>query len=174
MNNVNHIQRILENAGLNVRGIDDSFIYLEDPSCIMRAFQTFMEYAWIVLGLITGGLIIGWGISMIRGAKNDIKQNFKNLILIFGILTASGPILNVIYGGDLFGAGCKEVKVPLSDINEILATRASGSGAELYEDIDIHDSGPVITRVGTTFSDDEIEANVQYLLDWTPPEPEVN
>ena len=125
--------------------IDDSFIYLEDPSCVLRSFQTFLEYAWMVLALFTCGLIMGWGISMIRGAKNDVKQNFINLILIFGILSAAGPILNMIYGGDLFGAGCAQVKVPLSDVNEVLAARAaaSGNGVELYEDIDIYDTGPV-------------------------------
>lgn len=146
MNNITHIQRLLENAGLRVLGVDDSFIYLEDPSCVLRSFQDFLEYAWLVLALLTGGLILGWGISMIRGAKNDIKQNFRNLILIFGILTAVGPILNIIYGGDLFGAGCQQVKVPLTEVNEVLAARAIGSGNDptLYEDIDIYDSGRVL------------------------------
>lgn len=146
MNNIEHIRKLLESAGLRVIGIDDTFFYLEDPSCVLRSFQTFLEYAWAVLALFTGGLIIGWGVSMIRGAKNDIKQNFRNLILIFGILSAAGPILNVIYGGDLFGAGCQVIQVPLADVNEVLAARAAsvGSSAELYEDIDIYDTGPVL------------------------------
>ena len=169
MNNVEHIQRILENAGFRVLDIDDSFFYLEDPSCVLRSFQTFLEYAWMVLALFTGSLIIGWGISMIRGAKNDIIKNFRNLILIFGILTAAGPILNVIYGGDLIGHGCKQVKVPLNEVNEVLAASvsSSGTGVELYEDIDIYDSGPVF--VGTPDERAAVAA-IEYLDSWEIPE----
>lgn len=135
---------MLERSGLRVNGIDDSFVYLEDPSCILRGFETFLGYAWDILLLITAFLIMGWGISMIRGAKNDIINNMKNLILIFGILTALPLILNVIYGGDLIGAGCKTLKVSISEVNEILATKVQTKSldASLYEDIDIYDSGP--------------------------------
>lgn len=135
---------MLERSGLRVNGIDDSFVYLEDPSCILRGFETFLGYAWDILLLITAFLIMGWGISMIRGAKNDIINNMKNLILIFGILTALPLILNVIYGGDLIGAGCKTLKVSVSEVNEILAAKVQTKSldASLYEDIDIYDSGP--------------------------------
>jgi len=145
VNSVTQIQKILERAGLRVNGIDDSFIYLEDPSCIVRGFETFLGYAWDILLLITAFLIMGWAISMIRGAKNDIINNIKNLVLIFGIFTAVPLILNLIYGGDLIGRGCKTLKVPVSEINEILAARAQTKSldASLYEDIDIHDSGPI-------------------------------
>lgn len=174
MNNIDHIRKLFENAGLRLIDVDDSFFYLEDPSCVLRSFQTFLEYAWAVLALFTGGLIIGWGISMIRGAKNDIKQNFRNLILIFGILSAAGPILNVIYGGDLFGAGCEQFQVPLEEVNEILAARAesSGAGPELYEDIDIYDTGPVFT--GDPDSTAAVAA-IEYLDSWEiPAEEETN
>lgn len=138
------IQNALERAGLTVHGIDDNFIYLEDPSCIMRGFETFLGYAWDVLLGITVLLIMGWGFSMIRGAKNDIKNNIKSLILIFGILTVTFPILNVVAGGDLIGMTCKELKVSVAEINEILAAnaRTNSLDASLYEDIDIYDSGP--------------------------------
>ena len=144
MNNITQIQKILERAGLRVTGIDDGFIYLEDPSCILRGFETFLGYAWDVLLLITVFLIMGWAISMIRGAKNDIINNMKNLILIFGIFTVIPLILNVVYGGDLIGRTCKTLKVPVSEVNEILAARAQTKSldASLYEDIDIYDSGP--------------------------------
>lgn len=144
MNSLIDIQHALERAGLTVRGIDDNFIYLEDPSCIMRGFETFLGYAWDVLFGITVLLIMGWGFSMIRGAKNDIKNNIKSLILIFGILTVIFPILNVVAGGDLIGMTCKELKVSVAEINEILATsaRTNSLDASLYEDIDIYDSGP--------------------------------
>ncbi len=138
------IQHALERAGLTVRGIDDNFIYLEDPSCIMRGFETFLGYAWDVLFGITALLIMGWGFSMIRGAKNDIVNNMKSLFLIFGILTVIFPILNVVAGGDLIGMTCKELKVSVAEINEILAAnpKTNSLDASLYEDIDIYDSGP--------------------------------
>lgn len=138
------IQHALERAGLTVRGIDDNFIYLEDPSCIMRGFETFLGYAWDVLFGITVLLIMGWGFSMIRGAKNDIVNNMKSLFLIFGILTVIFPILNVVAGGDLIGMTCKELKVSVAEINEILAAnpKTNSLDASLYEDIDIYDSGP--------------------------------
>ncbi|MBO4700520.1 MAG: hypothetical protein J5620_02090 [Alphaproteobacteria bacterium] len=144
MNSVQNIQNILERAGLRVTGIDTNFIYIEDPSCILRGFETFLGYAWDVLLLITVFLIMGWGISMIRGAKNDILNNMKSLVLIFGILTVVPLILNLVYGGDLIGRGCKTLKVSVGEINEILAARAQTKSldASLYEDIDIYDSGP--------------------------------
>ena len=110
----------------------------------MRGFETFLGYAWDVLLGITVLLIMGWGFSMIRGAKNDIKNNIKSLILIFGILTVTFPILNVVAGGDLIGMTCKELKVSVAEINEILAAnaRTNSLDASLYEDIDIYDSGP--------------------------------
>lgn len=135
---------MLERSGLRVTGIEDNFIYLEDPSCILRGFETFLGYAWDALLLITVFLIIGWAISLIRGAKNDIINNMKNLVLIFGIITVLPLILNMVYGGDLIGRGCKTLKVSVGEVNEILAAKAETKSldASLYEDIDIYDSGP--------------------------------
>ncbi len=160
---------MLENVGLHVRGVDANFIYIEDPACILRGFENFLYYAWMVLGLFTAGLIIGWGISMIRGAKNDIKENFKTLVLIFGILTAVWPILNVIYGGDLLGMGCKTTRISVSGVNEILAARvrAHGTDSMLYEDIDIYDSG---TGAMPKYEMPELEEfpDLSDLMNWTP------
>ena len=144
MNSLQDIKNMLERSGLRVTGIEDNFIYLEDPSCILRGFETFLGYAWDALLLITVFLIIGWAISLIRGAKNDIINNMKNLVLIFGILTVLPLILNMVYGGDLIGRGCKTLKVSVGEVNEILAAKAETKSldASLYEDIDIYDSGP--------------------------------
>lgn len=169
MNDIDTIRKMLENVGLHVRGIDANFIYIEDPACILRGFENFLHYAWMVLGLFTAGLVIGWGISMIRGAKNDIKENFKTLILIFGILTAVWPILNVIYGGDLLGMGCKTTRISVDGVNEILAARvaARGTNAMLYEDIDIYDSG---SGLFPTYEMLEMEdfPDLSDLMNWTP------
>ncbi len=121
--NTDTIIRLLENSGLTVRGADAAFIYIEDPSCILRSFETFAEYAWIAITFITGVLLFGFAISMIRGAKNDIFINLRNLLLIFGILSAAGPIVNLVFGGDVFASGCKTIAVSTNTIQDILDAR---------------------------------------------------
>ncbi len=127
-------------------GADGQFIYIEDPSCILRSFETFIEYAWIVIVCITGLLLFGWAISMIRGAKNNIFINLRNLTLIFGILGAVVPIVNTIWGDDLFAHGCRRVSVPIAEINKILDARndklKGRNDYDLYEQFDIDDTGP--------------------------------
>ncbi len=143
--NTEIILRLLSNSGLHVRGIDSAYIYLEDPACIIRSFETFVEYAWMFITIVTGLMLFGWALSMIRGAKNDIFSNLKDMIMIFGVLSLAVPIINFIYGDDLFARGCRTIKVPLSEVEEILAARqdklASYNENDLYEDFDIYDSG---------------------------------
>lgn len=145
MNGIENIVRMLTGAGFTVLGADDNFLYLEDPACPVRAFKTFAEYAWIILCVISGLLLMAWGIAQIRGIKGNLKNNFKNLFLVFGIISIAGPIMNVIYGGDLFGSACKTVEISIPEVNSLLAARAKHGEKEfaLYEDIDIQDSGPV-------------------------------
>lgn len=143
--NTDVILRLLTNSGFHILGADGSFIYLEDPSCILRSFETFIEYAWVIIAFLTGILLFGWAISMIRGAKNDIFTNLRNLLIIFGVLTAAGPIVNMIWGGDLFARGCRTIKVPISEINRLLDARklklTERNQYDLYEEFDIYDSG---------------------------------
>lgn len=145
-----HILRLLENAGFrNIKyAPGDQIIAFEDPACILRSFATFAEYAWIALVCATGLLLFGWAISMIRGAKNDIFTNIRNLVLIFGIVSAAGPIINVIYGEDLFARGCKTVHVSMSEVQQLLDARnaklSQRNQDNLYEDFDIYDSGATI------------------------------
>ncbi len=121
--NTETIIRLLRNSGINVIGADASSVYIEDPSCILRAFETFIEYAWIIITAITGVLLFGWAVSMIRGAKNDIFTNLRNLIIMFATLSCVIPIVNLIWGDDLFEVGCATVAVPLSDLNTLLDAR---------------------------------------------------
>lgn len=145
-----HILRLLENAGFrNIQyapGAD--IISFEDPACILRSFATFAEYAWIALVCVTGLLLFGWAISMIRGAKNDIFTNMRNLVLIFGIVSAAGPIINLIYGDDLFARGCKTVEVSMAEVQQMLDARnaklSKWNQDDLYEDFDIYDTGATI------------------------------
>lgn len=138
------IIKFLENSGFhNVRATSD-FIYMEDPSCALRSFETFFNYAWVVILCITGFLLLGWGISKMRGAKDDLFSNMKNLMLVFGIIAILKPTLNIIYGGNLFARGCNEISVSISEVNELLSARDSEFGAQddfLYEDLTIYDSG---------------------------------
>ena len=142
--NTETIVRLLVNSGITVRGADANSVYIEDPSCILRGFETFVEYAWIIITIVTGVLIFGWGISMIRGAKNDIFINLRNLIIMFATLSLAGPIINVIWGGDLFARGCKTVAVPMDKLNELLEARnkkLKNASGDLYENLEIYDSG---------------------------------
>ena len=117
---------------------------MEDPSCILRSFETFAEYAWVIISVFTGLMLTGWAISMIRGAKNDIFNNLKNLILLFGTLSALGLIINLLYGNDIFAQGCKTIRAPISELNELLETRNNRLGTdELYERLDVYDTGPI-------------------------------
>lgn len=143
--NTETILRLLQNSGFHILGTDGTFLYLEDPSCILRSFETFIQYAWVIIICITAVLLFGWAISLIRGAKNDYFANLRNLIIIFGTLSAVIPIINLIYGDDLFAKGCRTIKVSMAEVNEILDARnlelSKYDEFKLYENIEIYDSG---------------------------------
>ena len=141
--NTETIVRLLKNSGINVIGADASSVYIEDPSCILRGFETFMEYAWIIITAVTGVLIFGWAASMIRGSKNDIFSNMKNLTAMFLALSMAGPLVNMIWGDDLFARGCKTIAVPIQDLNTLLDMRNAklkNAGGELYENNGLSDT----------------------------------
>ena len=143
---IEQILRLMQNAGFRVHGADAQFIYIEDPACVLRAFATFAEYARLAVVGVTGLLLFGWAISMIRGAKNDIFTNLRNLILIMGIVSAAGPIINVIFGDDLFRRGCSTAQISIADVQEMLAarnTRLARQSDDLYEEFDIYDTGVI-------------------------------
>lgn len=166
------ILRLLQNSGLHVHGMDADFIYLEDPTCVIRSFEVFAEYAWMIITIFTGLMLLGWALSMIRGAKNDIFSNLKNLILIFGIVSLVGPIINVLYGDDLFALGCRTVRVPVADAQEVLAARQKKlptyANNDLYENLEILDSGIVID---TPVVSVPVEEPIQEPIKQEPPEP---
>ncbi|MBQ5700462.1 MAG: hypothetical protein IIV74_04175 [Alphaproteobacteria bacterium] len=146
--NSDTIIRLLTNSGFyNVR-VDPDFVYMEDPSCILRSFETFIDYAWWFIMFLTGAMLTGWAISMIRGAKNDFFTNMRNLIIIFGVLSMAKPIMNFIYGDDLFAHGCRTISVPISEMNKLLDARDAQlkSQDDLYEVFDIFDSGVIYSE----------------------------
>lgn len=153
--NIEQIARLLTNSGIRVLGLsaDGQFIYIEDPSCILRSFETFIEYAWIFIVCLTVLMLTGWAISMIRGAKNDIFSNLRNLTLIFAVLGLTVPIVNVVWGGDLFARGCRRISVPIANVQKILDARnaklKSRGEYDLYEQLSISDTGPTYSDMDT-------------------------
>ncbi len=143
--NADTIVRLLTNSGFHGVRVEPDFVYMEDPSCILRSFEIFADYAWWFIFVITGMMLFGWAISMIRGAKNDFFMNLRNLILIFGIVSIARPIMNFIYGDDLFARGCRTISIPMSEMNRLLDARRAKlterGEYDLYEEFNIYDSG---------------------------------
>ena len=138
------IVRLLKNSGINVLGADSFSVYIEDPSCVIRGFENFLTYAWVIVSFLAGVLLFGWAVSMIRGAKNDIITNLRNLFLMFAAMGMVGPIMNVVYNGDIFGIGCKQIEVSINELNKLLDARHSKlttRTGDLYEDFQIYDTG---------------------------------
>ncbi len=157
--NTDIILRMLQNSGFHILGTDETYLYLEDPSCILRSFETFIEYAWIIIVCITAMFLFGWAISMIRGAKTDYFTNLRNLIIMFGTLSAVIPIVNLIWGDDLFARGCRTIRVSIAELNEILDARnlelSEYDEFNLYENLEISDSGAIydVSLSETPYSD---------------------
>jgi hypothetical protein len=150
------IIRLLQNSGIHVLGANPTSVIIEDPSCIMRGFETFLNYAWTIIVFITGVLLFGWAVSLIRGAKNDIATNLRNLFLIFAGLAMAGPILNTVFNGDLFGVGCKQIEVSIAELNNLMDARNRRLGNRStapYEDFQIQDSGAITP--GINYYDDD-------------------
>ena len=149
--NADTIHRLLENSGFHNIRVTPDFVTMEDPSCILRSFETFADYAYAAIVAVTGLMLFGWALGIIRGAKNDYFENFRVLLLIFGILSLSRPMMNMIYGGDLFGIGCRTISVPMTEMERLLAARTARLSSDetggLYENIDIFDSGAPIHTV---------------------------
>lgn len=167
--NIDIILRLLKNAGFHVLGLDGISIQIEDPACILRSFETFIDYAWIAITFITGVLLFGWAIAMIRGSKNgpgNLITNMRNLILIFGILAASKPIINLIWGGDLFARGCNTIHVSISDVEKILDSRnqklTDRRDLDYYEEFHIYDTGPAADYLDRLTFDDTPPSEIPY------------
>lgn len=143
------ILQLLKNSGFVGPGGGDivasgGYILLEDPACFVRSVMRFLDVAWIALAVLTAFLLMGWAVSLIRGADTKIMDNMRNLTLMFGILAAVGPIVNTIWGGELFATACRRIEVPIDEIQKILDSRKltlkTWDQDNLYEEFDIYDS----------------------------------
>ena len=120
-----NIVSLLLNSGLDVIGMDNNYVYFYDPGCIFPAFDILLHYAWIVVLVFTGIMLFGWAILYIRKGVNldSLFNNAKSLILIFTVLALVKPIVNVVYGDNLFARQCEKKHVSLVSIQELLDQR---------------------------------------------------
>lgn len=137
--------RLLRNSGFHGIVVNADSVVVEDPACILRSFEVFAHYAWIVISVLTGLMIVVWAIALIRGAKLDYFTSMRDMAMVFGVLTALGPIVNFVYGDDLFARGCRQITIPIEEINRLLKAREDKlkerGQQDLYEEFDIYDSG---------------------------------
>ena len=82
MNRADIINNLI-NSGLTNIGMDNNYVYFDDPSCIFPAFETLLNYAWIVILVLTAFMLLGWAVLYIKnGVKiNSVFNNAKSLIL---------------------------------------------------------------------------------------------
>jgi len=144
--NTETILRLLHNSGFQRVSMDSEFVYMEDPSCILRSFETFLEYVWVAVALIAAFLLSGWAISLVRGAKYDnLFVNLRNLMFLFCGLTLVPAIVNFVYGDDIFARGCDMIKISTDKVNELINLRkeklSDFSQFGIFENIQIYDSG---------------------------------
>ncbi len=145
----NRIKSLLQNAGFHNVTVGDGFIQFDDPSCIYTAFDSILNFAWIVIVVLTAIMLLGWAILYIKnGIKiNSLFNNAKSVILIFCILSAVKPIVNAVYGDNLFARGCEKKQVSLTMVQELYEMRnknlPQSEQEEPFEIFDMQDSGPV-------------------------------
>ena len=144
-----NIINLLTNSGLKVIGMDNDFLYIEDPSCIFPVFDTILEYAWMVILVLTAFMLLGWGVLYIKnGIKiDDFFKNARSLILILLAFSVIKPAVNLVYGDNLFEKQCNIEKISLENVKELLGTRnknlSKSKDMELYESFNVVDTGAV-------------------------------
>lgn len=166
----------LKNAGFYNVELKGDTIFMEDPSCVIRSFENFFEFAWGVVVLLSLFLLMGWGFALIRGAKYDKTfSNLRNLTIIFCAMAMVKPLLTFIYGDDLFGSTCKKISVSVDEVMEISAQNKDKHGNELFETINIEDTGITDSNINqnndsedmTEMSDEQIVGAFENLIQTT-------
>ncbi|MBQ6109932.1 MAG: hypothetical protein IJL05_00950 [Alphaproteobacteria bacterium] len=148
MENANIID-LLKNSGLNEVSIENGFVLFQDPTCILPAFDVVLHYAWIIVLILIGIMLFGWGVIYIRnGVKLDsLFGNAKSLLLILTVFALVKPIVNVVYGDNLFAKQCDIKKVSLDTAQDLLKQREKQfENNTVYmqqETFDVIDSGVI-------------------------------
>ena len=146
--NTETLKMLLTNAGLEKVRVESDFIYFQDPSCIFPAFDKFFTYAWHAILVMTAILLFGWAVLYIKNAPRAITmfRNARSLVLMLCILGAVKPIINIVYGSDLFAKQCETKSASMATVNELLNMRNKKFGKSdqhmLYETFNVTDSGP--------------------------------
>lgn len=148
---MNHTEIIslLKMSGLEKVGFstDGNFILFQDPACILPAFDLILHYAWIVIMVLIGIMLFSWGILYImNGIKLESAfHNAKSLVLVLAILALVKPIVNFVYGDDLFAKQCDTKQVALANVQELIKQREkyfeNNEINQQYEIFDVIDSG---------------------------------
>ncbi len=154
--------RLLKNAGFHGLRADSQFIYMEDPSCVLRSFETFLEYVWFAITIMAGFLLVGWAVSLVRGAKySNIFISLKELLVLFLTLSLVRPAVNLIYGDDLFARGCRVISISIDEMNKLLDLRKDNLSAynefNIYENMEIQDSGAT-ESISETVSEESVSS----------------
>lgn len=146
---IEKIVLLLKNSGLQNITVGNGIIEFDDPACIYTAFDKILEFGWIVIVFLTLLMLFGWAVLYIKnGVKlNNLFSNAKTIILIFCILSIVKPIVNFVYGDNLFARGCDRKQVSLTSVQELLELRNKNLPKsiedELYEIFDVTDSGVI-------------------------------
>ena len=133
------IMRLLQYAGYkkSPNCPSDDFVCIFDPTCVWPPLLEFINTAWVIIAVITGFLLAGWGITMIRGARHDMVKNIRDLVLMFGILAAAPPIISVLGGDDAIIKQCKTIEIPFSQIQSWIQENSGkkfhDGGYEIFE-----------------------------------------
>lgn len=144
---------LLKNSGIKIIKMNDSFIIFEDPACILPAFDTILHYGWIIVLIFTCIMLFGWAVLYIRnGVKLDsLFSNAKSLLLVFVVLSLVKPIVNFVYGDNLFAKKCDTKQVSLSEVQDLLKQRDKNLNSNdayiQYEVFDVIDSGVLYQEI---------------------------
>ena len=148
------INKILTDAGYKVLGHGGGAVTLEDPTCIIAAFNDFIDFAWIAIGGLTMLLLFGWAVALIRGAKMEIVDNMRNLFLLCGGLTAVPAVISLLIEKQVLE--CGKIRVSTSEITRILSLKErpgpAGPPAGMamgMTDIDVGEMPATAMRTGT-------------------------
>ncbi|MDR1697070.1 MAG: hypothetical protein LBR41_02525 [Rickettsiales bacterium] len=149
---IEQIITLLKNSGFIVRGHDASFLYMETPNCLIRSLSGFIDAAWVAVSVMAALLIIGWAVALFRGVKiATVANNLKYLTIMLIALSMVKPIANALFGDDLFGAACGNIRVSIDEINRVLAT--SKTKLNTADTIEIYEIPPDALVVAETISE---------------------
>lgn len=135
------IVQTLEKAGYQFPATcSNGFLCIIDPTCIWTPLLEFIHTAWIILSVVTALLLIGWGVTMLRGASHDIVKNLRTLVLIFGALSVALPAVKFLGGDKVVINQCNVIKIPTSELQELVNAQHKTLEQNNYEYFDVQDS----------------------------------